>query len=137
MQDGMRRHASEVQRAGADLNNHIDRQSGGTLEALTSGGLIRMRCRKTALNLFKAFDADVGIGDIAATISAARDLTGSTGKLGIVGYCLGGLMAFLTAARNGADARVRTGRTTTQDCANAANTRTLTKFYALLLSQAR
>jgi carboxymethylenebutenolidase len=41
-----------------------------------------------------------------ATMRAARELEGTTGKVGVMGFCLGGLMAFLTAARHGVDAVV-------------------------------
>lgn len=61
---------------------------------------------KRAFELFNAFDVDAGVGDIAATIAAARTLPGVSGKVGAVGYCLGGLLAFLTAARTDADASI-------------------------------
>lgn len=56
--------------------------------------------------LYNAFDYDKGVADIAATIAFARTLAGASGKVGVMGYCLGGLMTFLTAARTGADAAV-------------------------------
>ncbi len=59
---------------------------------------------KRAFELFNAFDVDAGVNDIAATIAAARALPGVAGKVGAVGYCLGGLLAFLTATRTDADA---------------------------------
>jgi carboxymethylenebutenolidase len=61
---------------------------------------------KKGLALYAAFDFDKGVTDIAETIALARSLPGSSGKVGVIGYCLGGLMAFLTAARVGADAAV-------------------------------
>jgi carboxymethylenebutenolidase len=33
-------------------------------------------------------------------------LSGCTGKVAVLGYCLGGLMSFLTAVRDGADAAI-------------------------------
>ena len=36
----------------------------------------------------------------------ARSLPGANGKVGLVGYCFGGLMSFITTARKGADASV-------------------------------
>jgi carboxymethylenebutenolidase len=59
---------------------------------------------KRAFELFNAFDVDAGVSDIAATITATRALPGVSGKVGAVGYCLGGLLAFLTATRTDADA---------------------------------
>ncbi|MFD1191315.1 dienelactone hydrolase family protein [Phenylobacterium conjunctum] len=61
---------------------------------------------KKAFELFNAFDADKGAEDIAATIDAIRADPGCTGKVGSVGFCLGGKMAFLTAARTDCDASV-------------------------------
>ncbi len=59
-----------------------------------------------AFELFGLFDADKGIEDVAATIAAIRADAGSTGKVGAVGYCLGGKVAYLTAARTDIDASV-------------------------------
>jgi carboxymethylenebutenolidase len=62
--------------------------------------------RAKAAALYGAFDLDAGVRDIAATLQVARTLPGATGKAGVVGYCLGGLLTLLTAARVGADAAV-------------------------------
>ena len=59
-----------------------------------------------ALRLYMAFDRDKGVADIAATVQVARTLQGASGKVGVMGYCLGGLMTFLTAARTPVDAAV-------------------------------
>jgi carboxymethylenebutenolidase len=61
---------------------------------------------KRAFELFNAFDVDAGVGDIAATIAHIRKDAGCNGKVGAVGYCLGGQLAFLTATRTDADASV-------------------------------
>lgn len=58
------------------------------------------------LDLFGQFDQDAGIRDIEATIYATRALLGGTGKIGAVGYCLGGRLAFMTACRTDIDASV-------------------------------
>ena len=60
---------------------------------------------KKALELMGKFNQDAGIRDIEATIKYARDLTQS-GKVGCVGYCLGGRLAYMTAARTDVDASV-------------------------------
>ncbi|WP_260597214.1 dienelactone hydrolase family protein [Sphingomonas endolithica] len=57
------------------------------------------------LDLFGTFDQDLGIADIEATIRAARAEIGG-GKVGAVGYCLGGRLAFMTATRTDVDASV-------------------------------
>ncbi|WP_422026340.1 dienelactone hydrolase family protein [Pyruvatibacter mobilis] len=59
-----------------------------------------------AFDLFGKFDVDAGIVDIDATIEHLRGMDGCTGKVGAVGYCLGGLLAYLTATRTDADASV-------------------------------
>jgi carboxymethylenebutenolidase len=57
------------------------------------------------LDLYERFDQDQGVADIEATIQTARaELNG--GKVGCVGYCLGGRLAFMTAARTDIDASV-------------------------------
>ena len=57
------------------------------------------------LKLMGKFDQDQGIQDIEATIRFARERVGG-GKVGAVGYCLGGRLAFMTAARTDVDASV-------------------------------
>lgn len=59
-----------------------------------------------ALSLMGEFDQDVGIADIEATIRAARSALPPGGKVGVVGYCLGGRLAFMTAARTDTQASV-------------------------------
>jgi len=59
---------------------------------------------KRAFELFNAFDVDAGVEDIQATITAIRKDGQSNGKVGAVGFCLGGLLAFLTATRTDVDA---------------------------------
>jgi carboxymethylenebutenolidase len=61
---------------------------------------------KRGLALYSAFDYPSGVSDIAATMRMARTLSGATGKVGLTGYCLGGLMTFLTTARHAVDASV-------------------------------
>jgi carboxymethylenebutenolidase len=60
---------------------------------------------KTALELMGRFDQDEGVRDIEATIRYARNAEGCA-KVGVVGYCLGGRLAFMAAARTDADASV-------------------------------
>src|SRR6187402_2108205 len=61
---------------------------------------------KKGFALYGKFDFDKGPDDIAATIAVARTLPGASGKVGVMGFCLGGLMTVLTTARAGADASV-------------------------------
>ena len=58
-----------------------------------------------ALDLMGKFNQDQGVRDIEATIRKARELSGGK-KVGAVGYCLGGRLAYLTAARTDSDASI-------------------------------
>jgi carboxymethylenebutenolidase len=59
-----------------------------------------------ALAYLNRFDFDKGMADIQFAIHQIRARTDCTGKVGAVGYCLGGHLAFLTATRTTADAAV-------------------------------
>ncbi len=58
------------------------------------------------LRLYQAYDRDAGARDIKETINAVAKLPECTGKVAVLGYCLGALMVFLTAVRHGVDAAV-------------------------------
>ncbi len=57
-----------------------------------------------AFALYGRFDRDLGIADIEAAIGALR-ARGCT-RVGVVGYCLGGTLAYLAATRTDSDASV-------------------------------
>ena len=61
---------------------------------------------KRGLALYESFDLDRGVRDIKASIAAARNLPGGSGRVATMGYCLGGLMSFLASARTDVDAAV-------------------------------
>jgi carboxymethylenebutenolidase len=61
---------------------------------------------RRGLALYQAFDIDQGVEDLCIAMAWARQMCGTSGKVGVMGFCLGGLMSFLTAARRGADAAV-------------------------------
>jgi carboxymethylenebutenolidase len=58
------------------------------------------------LALYTAYDRETGVRDVLATVRAARQMQGATGKVGVMGFCLGGLMTYLAAARHDLDAAV-------------------------------
>jgi len=58
-----------------------------------------------ALGLFGKYDPDQGVRDIEATIRWIRKAAG-VAKVGCVGYCLGGKLAYMAAARTDIDASV-------------------------------
>jgi carboxymethylenebutenolidase len=58
------------------------------------------------LRLYQAYDRDAGVRDVKDTLGAAARLPACTGKIAVLGYCLGALMTFLTAVRCRVDAAV-------------------------------
>ncbi len=61
---------------------------------------------KEAFALLDAFDQDKGVEDLKATVAAARAMPGCNGRVGTVGYCLGGRLAMMMAMRSDADVNV-------------------------------
>lgn len=59
-----------------------------------------------AFALLKGFDEAKGIEDLSATADHLRKMPGVSGKVGSVGYCLGGRLAYLMATRGPTDANV-------------------------------
>jgi carboxymethylenebutenolidase len=59
-----------------------------------------------AFELFGLFDVDKGVEDLKTTLAHLRGRPECTGKAGSIGYCLGGKLAFLMAARTDADCNV-------------------------------
>jgi carboxymethylenebutenolidase len=61
---------------------------------------------KKAFALYQGFSVEKGVDDLKATLAALRKHSACTGKVGSVGYCLGGKLAYLMATRSDADANV-------------------------------
>ena len=59
-----------------------------------------------AFSLFKGFDFTLGLSDLKQTLAALRGHAACTGKVGTVGYCLGGNLAYQMACQSSADASV-------------------------------
>jgi carboxymethylenebutenolidase len=59
-----------------------------------------------ALGLYESFDVDRAIEDIEDTLAALRAHPAHRGKVGALGYCLGGRLAFLAAARTDVDCAI-------------------------------
>ncbi len=61
---------------------------------------------KEAFGLFQKFDVEKGVEDLKATLAHMRQMPGASGKVGTVGFCLGGKLAYLMATRSNADCNV-------------------------------
>ncbi len=59
-----------------------------------------------AFELFQTFDVDKGVVDLTAALASMRQQADCTGASGVIGYCLGGKLAYLMAARSDSDAGV-------------------------------
>lgn len=59
-----------------------------------------------AFDLMNRFNIDKGVEDIQAGITHLRGISGVTGKVGAIGYCLGGQLAYLAATRTDSNASV-------------------------------
>jgi len=66
-----------------------------TPEGMTKGRALRQK-----------LDLDLALKDIAGTLDALKGHAGCTGKIAVVGYCFGGLLAYLTATRCDVDATI-------------------------------
>lgn len=58
---------------------------------------------KKALDLLRRFDVDKSVDDLRATLHTIRGHAHCSGKVGALGYCLGGRLAYLMATRSKAD----------------------------------
>jgi carboxymethylenebutenolidase len=56
--------------------------------------------------LLQAFDVDSGVEDLKVSLAFLRQHLGSTGKVGSLGFCLGGKLAYLMAIHTDADVNV-------------------------------
>ncbi len=62
--------------------------------------------REQALETRKGLDLDRAVEDVIATVDHLRRMPECNGRVGTSGYCLGGLLAYLTGTRGNADANV-------------------------------
>jgi len=62
--------------------------------------------QKKALDYLARFDWDLGVKDVTAAIDAVRKMAECNGRVAVVGYCLGGSLAYLTACRSNIDGAV-------------------------------
>jgi carboxymethylenebutenolidase len=62
--------------------------------------------RQKAFDLYQRFDEDKAAKDINSALGALRAVRGCNGKVAALGYCLGGKLAYLAAARTRVDAAI-------------------------------
>jgi len=56
-----------------------------------------------ALSMYMQYQEDDGVADLKATVEAVRQLPDCNGKVGTMGFCLGGKLAYLMACRSDTD----------------------------------
>ena len=61
---------------------------------------------KKAFDLFGKFNVDQGINDLITSLNYLRNLDNCNGKVGTVGYCLGGKLSYLLSCRSNSDCNV-------------------------------
>ena len=61
---------------------------------------------KQAMDCYGRFDVDAAIRDAIAAVATLRARPECTGKVGTIGFCLGGKLAYLLAARGDVDCAV-------------------------------
>src|SRR5579864_6672418 len=59
-----------------------------------------------AMALYQQFDVGKAVEDIAASVAALRARPECAGKIGALGFCLGGALAYLAAAQAGVDCAI-------------------------------
>jgi carboxymethylenebutenolidase len=59
-----------------------------------------------AFRFYQRVDMDQAVADIVTSVAVLRGRPECTGKVGAIGFCLGGKLAWLAAARAGVDAAV-------------------------------
>jgi len=59
-----------------------------------------------AFELYQGFDVAKGVADLKASLAHLRTIDGCNGKTGTIGFCLGGLLAYIMATDSDADCNV-------------------------------
>ncbi|MDA9688938.1 dienelactone hydrolase family protein [Betaproteobacteria bacterium] len=58
------------------------------------------------VRLFDGLNIDIAAADLQRAVEAIRHIPSCTGKVGAIGFCMGGLLAFVSAARAGVESSV-------------------------------
>lgn len=59
-----------------------------------------------AFDFFNRFNVDTGVDDLQAAITTLREQAFVSGPVGVMGFCLGGKLAYLSACRTDADVAI-------------------------------
>jgi carboxymethylenebutenolidase len=62
--------------------------------------------RETAMNCYQQFNIPLALQDIQSTITELKKRKYISGKVGVIGFCLGGKLAYLIAAENTVDVAI-------------------------------
>jgi carboxymethylenebutenolidase len=101
--DTMRRHAQEFAEAGfiCLVPDLFWRQAPGVELSDRNPEHV-----KKAFDLYYDFDYELGVRDMEDTMAHLRTIAGGSGKVGSVGYCLGGKLCYLMCCRTDIDCAV-------------------------------
>lgn len=101
--DTMRRHAQEFAEAGyiCLVPDLFWRQEPGVELSDRNPADV-----KKAFDLYYDFDYDLGVRDMEDTMAFLRTIPGGNGRVGSVGYCLGGKLCYLMCCRTDIDCAV-------------------------------
>ncbi len=101
--DTMRRHAQEFAEAGfiCLVPDLFWRQEPGVELSERNAAHVQK-----AFDLYYEFDYDLGVRDMEDTAAFLQSMEGCSGKVGAVGYCLGGKLCYLMCCRTEIDCAV-------------------------------
>jgi carboxymethylenebutenolidase len=77
--------------------------------------------QERAIATYYRYDEETGIKDLAVVAEKLRSMPGCTGKVGAVGYCFGGRLAFLHGVYNKVDAAASLYPTFIERCLDLAD----------------
>ncbi len=100
-----------------DMRDHCDAMAGQGYVALCPDLFWRLKPGvqltdqtdaewQQAAELYQALDTDMAVEDLKQSLTYLRGLDACSGKVGSMGFCLGGLLAYLMATRSDTDCNI-------------------------------